>query len=745
MNEDMNVRGFMKSRIPGLTLSMPSAALMWVLSPTLASAADAAEEPADSGTLSKIRAEATLDTVTEGTGSYTSGALTVGSKSPQSLRDTPQSVSVVTRQRIEEQNLLTLDQTLAQTTGITASNIALSNTTFFSRGFVVQTAQIDGTPWTLGTNNYGYSSPDMALYDHVEVLRGAAGLLNGAGDPGAVIGLTRKRPRADAAVALSAKMGSWNQRRVEADATGTLFTEALRGRLITAYEDREYFYDVAESQKALVSGIVEYDLTTATKVSLGGTFQQFDTVPMHGVGLPRYANGRSLGLSRSAFLGASWNHDDMELKQWFAEAEHRFSPDWNLRVATTLNQTETDYKLAFLLGEVNPVTGTGAVQRGNAVRGGEDQIGIDAALSGGFAAFGRHHEVMLGVNRSDRKSDADVTSLYAAPYTAVDVFRFDPYAVAEPATPASPGTSRQHTIQTGIYGTVRLHVSDPLTVIVGGRKSEFDFRQHNLRTGVVQFDYDDGAFTPYGGLVLDVSEAWSAYASYAEIFQVQNAFSFGGGRLDPIVGTNYEIGMKGDLRDGALSAAIALYFITKENVAQRDPLHPGLTDCNNTVCSIDAGKQQSKGVDVELNGELLAHWNFFAGYSYNMNKYVRDRTATGAPSTNEGRALNAYSPKHLLRLWTNYTFPGLDQRLSVGAGVNAQTEYRRTVGGVDVTQSGYALWNARVGYRISDVWSAALNASNLVDKNYYTRLDQLSQGNMYGEPANVMLSLDARF
>lgn len=131
-----------------------------------------------------------------------------------------------------------------------------------------------------------------------------------------------------------------------------------------------------------------------------------------------------------------------------------------------------------------------------------------------------------------------------------------------------------------------------------------------------------------------------------------HAFSFGGGRLDPIVGANYEIRMKGELRDGALSAAIAVYFITKENVAQRDPRHPGLTDCNNTVCSIDAGKQQSKGVDMELNG---------------------------APPRGRRRRMTA------------------------------------------------------------------LNASNLFDKNYYTRLDQLSQGNMYGEPASVMLSLDARF
>jgi outer-membrane receptor for ferric coprogen and ferric-rhodotorulic acid len=719
--------------------------LMCAVAPALAGAAEPSSQPADSGTLPRIRAEATLDSTTEGTGSYTSGATSVASKIPQSARETPQSVSVITQQRIKDQNLLTLDQALAQSTGITVSNTGLSNSAFFSRGFLVQTAQIDGSPWTLATNNYGYSTPDLSLYDHVEILRGAGGLLNGAGDPGAVIGLTRKRPGADPAFTATAKLGSWNQQRVEVDATGPVFSESLRGRLIAVHEDRNYFYDVAESSKRLVSGIVEYDLTATTKVSVGGTWQQFDTVPMHGVGLPRYANGESLELPRSTFLGAAWNRNDMETEQWFAEVEHRFSDDWNLRLSGTRNQAETDYKLGFLLNAIDPATGAGAVQRGDAVTGGEDQTSIDAALIGGFDALGRHHEVMLGVNSLDRKYTSDVLSLYNAPYTPVDIFNFNPYDVPEPATPASPGANRQHTKQTGFYGMARVRVTDPLTLVVGGRKSKFEFRQHNLRTGVVQSDYDDDAFTPYGGLVLDIGKTWSVYASYAEIFQVQNLFDFQGSRLDPIVGANHEIGVKGDLRGGALTASLALFFITKENVSQRDPLHPGPTECNGLACYIAAGEQESRGVDVELSGALATNWNFYAGYTFNENEYVRDRTVTGTPSANEGRPLNAYSPKHLFRLWTDYVLPVLDGRINLGAGVNAQTALRRLNGSVEIEQPGYAIWNARLGYRISDVWSAALNGTNLFDKNYYTRLDQLSQGNMYGEPAGVMLSVEARF
>jgi outer membrane receptor for ferric coprogen and ferric-rhodotorulic acid len=359
-----------------------------------------AQQVRDSGSLDpiKVTADPYSRTMTEGTGSYTSDAVTVGSKLPLSMRETPQSVSVITRQRIEEQNLQTLDMALLQTPGISVQNQTVSDSGFFARGFQVQTGQIDGLPWTLGTNNYAYGSPDLAVFDHVEVLRGSAGLFTGAGNPGAVINLVRKRPLSQARLQTTLNAGSWNQGRVEIDASSPLFGSALRGRMVAAHEDREYFYDVADSQKTLLYGVLDYDLTESTRVTVGGLFQQFDTLPMHGVALPRLVGGASVDLPTSTFLGAAWNRNNIETRQLFGDIEHRFNQDWNLKVAATDHSSETDYKLAFLLGAIDPVTGTGAFQRGNYVDGREDQTGAEAVLSGAFTAFGRRHEVIIGAN-----------------------------------------------------------------------------------------------------------------------------------------------------------------------------------------------------------------------------------------------------------------------------------------------------------------------------------------------------------
>jgi outer membrane receptor for ferric coprogen and ferric-rhodotorulic acid len=290
-------------------------------------------------------------------------------------------------------------------------------------------------------------------------------------------------------------------------------------------------------------------------------------------------------------------------------------------------------------------------------------------------------------------------------------------------------------------------LSEPLTAIVGGRASEWEFRQRNVRSGAVASTYDDTAFTPYGGLVYDLNSTWSAYVSYAEIFQVQNSFEYDGDRLEPIVGATYEVGLKGELYDGRLNTSLALFRAIRDNVAQPDPVHSGPAQCNGQACYIAAGEQQSEGLELEVSGMLRPRWNLFAGYTYNTNEYVRDRTVTGAPSANQGQPLMSYTPEHIFRLWTNYALPGTAERFSIGGGVTAQTRFYRILnaGTVNMTQPGYELWSARLGYRISDSWSAALNGNNLLDEKYYSRMNLVDQGSVYGEPRNYMLSLQGRF
>ncbi len=700
-------------------------------------------------TLPTVNVTATSDTsvTTEGSPTYTSPALTIGSKTLQSVRETPQSVSVMTRQRLEEQNLTTLDAALGQTTGITVNNSLNRSASLFARGFLIDTVQIDGVPLALPTSNYGFDTPDLAIYDHVEVLRGSAGLLNGAGTPGAVIGLSRKRPTIERQFKVNASYGSWNNKRIELDGSTPLNADAsVRARGVIAHEDRHFFYDVAQQRKTLVYGVIDYDLSSRTRFTFGGSHQDIDGIPMNGSNLPRYSNGDDLKLPRSTFLGAAWNREKATNTELFAEMEHHFDGPWKFKLSATQAVSKTDSKIGFLLVAIDPLTGTGSVQRGNAVKAEVQRKGLDGFLSGNFTAFGRQHEVVLGANFSEHRYLPEIVSLYNTPYTPVDIFNYDPYAVPDPVTPEfTNNVNEQHTTQTGIYSTLRLKLADPLTLILGARASHWKFKQQNLKTGIVASDYSDHAITPFAGLVIDLNKTWSAYASYADIFQVQNRFMFDGSQLDPVTGVNYEIGIKGELFDGKLNTSLAIFDIQRKNVAQADTVHTDPTACNGSSCYVPGGETQSRGIEAEVNGALTPNWNLFAGYTYNTTKYVRDRTATGAPSTNEGEPLAAWVPKHIFRVWTNYQLQGEWSRWNVGGGINAQTSFYRVLSGNRLEQGAYALWNARVGYQIDAKWNVAVLLNNLFDKSYYARFNLLDQGTMYGEPRNVTVALRGSF
>src|SRR5450830_2180205 len=187
-----------------------------------------------------VMANSERSATSDNTGNHATRAVTLGG-SERSLRETPQSVSVITRQQMDDKNLFTLDQVLEQSTGLTRMNRSFGSHEFLSRGNAL-TYLIDGMPG-IADNSTGWLIPDMAVYDRVEILRGSTALIVGAGTPGGVANLVRKRPRAEAHADVTATVGSWNQRRVEIDA-GTPLNAAgsVRGRALVAYEDRAYFY-----------------------------------------------------------------------------------------------------------------------------------------------------------------------------------------------------------------------------------------------------------------------------------------------------------------------------------------------------------------------------------------------------------------------------------------------------------------------------------------------------------------------
>lgn len=685
-----------------------------------------------------VMAQADSGATTENTGSYTTHAATIG-RTGMSLRETPQSVSVVTRQRMDDQALTSLSAVLDNVPGFTTLQTPAGGKSFASRGFSLNNVQYDGVP--LARQRYSSASnfdPNTAFVDRVEVLRGAQGLLEGAGSPGGAINLVRKRGTAEPMFNVDARAGSWNQFGGQLDGSGPLNKEGtLRGRALIDYDTQHSFIDVKKSRTYNLYGALDYDVSPDTTIGLGISVAKVRATPSFW-GVPRYSNRQDLGLSRSTFLGASWNRWDQDETTLYADLEHRFNADWKLKVSAIHVQEDNYQKYMVAFGAVNPVTGLGPRGMTYDMDHRSRHTGFDANLQGRFEAAGFKHNVTLGANASQLKSSTQQSLLSNVP--SINVFNPNPYVIeptsAQMAANGVSPSAYDPVLQKGVYGVLRTQLTEPLTLVMGGRFSWYEYVYRsgaNLSTSTSS--KEDAKFTPYGGLVYALSPQWSVYGSYTDIFNPQAVRTADGRILDPEIGANYEAGIKGELLDGRLNASFAVFNLKQKNRAVTD-YDSGMV-CDGDYCSRAAGKVRSQGFETEISGELLPNWKLFAGYTLQNLKYVSD-------AVNEGKRFNPEIPKHIFRLWSDYTLPGDWNRLSVGGGVNVQSATLSSA--YNQGQGGYSIWNARIGYRINSQWSAALNVNNVFDKTYYSRiLDANTYGNYYGTPRSVLLSLHGRF
>jgi len=735
----------------GLALGPPQGALLTLVAD--GSAPGMADADASAVALPTVTVTAdTLDATTENSGSYTTGGITIG-KATRTLKETPQSVTVMTRYRLDDQNMRTIDDALLGAPGIVAEYQSSTERRFYSRGFEIEQVQYDGVTTQRGN---GFStSPDLAPYDRVEILRGPAGLFNGAGQPGGTVNLVRKRPTPYQQLQVQARAGSWNFKRLDADLSAPLNDSAsVRGRVIAAREDRDFFFDYATSKKDLVYAIVEADLGPRTTLGAGFSYERTDSIPFY-TGLTRYSNGADLGLPRSTYTNGGWSVSDIENTTFFADLNHRFNDDWKLKVAVNRMRENNWETTGAGFNPVNITTGLGPMMSAFDQHLEGQQTSMDANLNGSFEALGRRHDVLVGATYQKWTYRND-SQAYAS--FAYNPFTFDPRNFqAKPTTFArAAGATTLEREQTGLYGSLRLAIDERTRLMLGGRASRWETSTLNRVTGATTSAYKQSTvFTPFTALTYDLTPQWTTYASYAQIFRSQaDRFTASGERLDAVKGSNIELGLKGGLLDGRLNASLALFRTIEDNRSSIDANNPSPCAASPTggACYVAEGKVRSQGLDAELTGALTPRWQLSAGYTFNQTKYLTDLTATGAASGNQGQPLASFTPRHLLRVWSAYKLPGQNAAWTVAGGVNFQTEAFKTnassnnatVPTIRVAQSTYAIWSARVSYQINRNLQAAINLNNIFDKSYYRTIGT-SGGNWYGDPRNVMVSVHAAF
>ncbi|MGC3526141.1 Fe(3+)-pyochelin receptor FptA [Pseudomonas aeruginosa] len=695
--------------------------LLLALSPLAAAVADARKDGETELPDMVISGESTSAT-------QPPGVTTLG-KVPLKPRELPQSASVIDHERLEQQNLFSLDEAMQQATGVTVQPFQLLTTAYYVRGFKVDSFELDGVPALLG--NTASSPQDMAIYERVEILRGSNGLLHGTGNPAATVNLVRKRPQREFAASTTLSAGRWDRYRAEVDVGGPLSASGnVRGRAVAAYEDRDYFYDVADQGTRLLYGVTEFDLSPDTLLTVGAQYQHIDSIT-NMAGVPMAKDGSNLGLSRDTYLDVDWDRFKWDTYRAFGSLEQQLGGGWKGKVSAEYQEADSRLRYAGSFGAIDPQTGDGGQLTGAAYKFKSIQRSLDANLHGPVRLFGLTHELLGGVTYAQGETRQDTARFLNLPNTPVNVYRWDPHGVPRPQIGqyTSPGTTT--TTQKGLYALGRIKLAEPLTLVVGGRESWWD-----QDTPATRFK-PGRQFTPYGGLIWDFARDWSWYVSYAEVYQPQaGRRTWNSEPLSPVEGKTYETGIKGELADGRLNLSLAAFRIDLENNPQEDPDHPGPP---NNPFYISGGKVRSQGFELEGTGYLTPYWSLSAGYTYTSTEYLKDS------QNDSGTRYSTFTPRHLLRLWSNYDLPWQDRRWSVGGGLQAQSDYSVDYRGVSMRQGGYALVNMRLGYKIDEHWTAAVNVNNLFDRTYYQSLSNPNWNNRYGEPRSFNVSLRGAF
>ncbi|HFK1927099.1 TPA: Fe(3+)-pyochelin receptor FptA [Pseudomonas aeruginosa] len=695
--------------------------LLLALSPLAAAVADARKDGETELPDMVISGESTSAT-------QPPGVTTLG-KVPLKPRELPQSASVIDHERLEQQNLFSLDEAMQQATGVTVQPFQLLTTAYYVRGFKVDSFELDGVPALLG--NTASSPQDMAIYERVEILRGSNGLLHGTGNPAATGNLVRKRPQREFAASTTLSAGRWDRYRAEVDVGGPLSASGnVRGRAVAAYEDRDYFYDVADQGTRLLYGVTEFDLSPDTLLTVGAQYQHIDSIT-NMAGVPMAKDGSNLGLSRDTYLDVDWDRFKWDTYRAFGSLEQQLGGGWKGKVSAEYQEADSRLRYAGSFGAIDPQTGDGGQLTGAAYKFKSIQRSLDANLNGPVRLFGLTHELLGGVTYAQGETRQDTARFLNLPNTPVNVYRWDPHGVPRPQIGqyTSPGTTT--TTQKGLYALGRIKLAEPLTLVVGGRESWWD-----QDTPATRFK-PGRQFTPYGGLIWDFARDWSWYVSYAEVYQPQaDRQTWNSEPLSPVEGKTYETGIKGELADGRLNLSLAAFRIDLENNPQEDPDHPGPP---NNPFYISGGKVRSQGFELEGTGYLTPYWSLSAGYTYTSTEYLKDS------QNDSGTRYSTFTPRHLLRLWSNYDLPWQDRRWSVGGGLQAQSDYSVDYRGVSMRQGGYALVNMRLGYKIDEHWTAAVNVNNLFDRTYYQSLSNPNWNNRYGEPRSFNVSLRGAF
>lgn len=696
------------------------------------------------------------NTLTEHSHSLTTSAMQTTTGLVLSPKNTPQSVSVLTKAHLDQRAISSMAEALKTTTGVNVIPDSGSYR-FQSRGFYIDQIEEDGIASNVkGSSDNPYRDPqsmtDLVAYDHIEVVRGATGLTQSIGEPGGTINAVRKRPTSEFQAQGNVLFDNHGKARTTADISGALGA-GVRGRLVSLLENDPTEKNLPQdNRKQLVYGVLDMEVGSNNQLTMGALYQNQHVTPdIYGV--PMGKNGADSSFHRSTYLGYNWNRDKSRKLNVFAEFETYFNENWKLtnKVSYQKNNNIQGFGVLAEAGTSYAGYGLGSTLRTNNLLRYDnqgEQIDFSTNLTGKYALLGRQHDLFLGYSYSREKADARYRRLRNS--LAIDPRYFTGNEIAEPdwRTQYSDQTffDRARYNQAVTFGTL-FNITDNLSLLAGTRYSQWK------QFGHTQFDFWNGRpdsdpdvfsrlsrtrFIPYAGLGYALNDNQRLYASYTAIYKPQSGRDKQGKNVQPVMGTNYELGWKGEWLNGGLNASVAFFHITQKNrpITITRAMDPSAKSSYTSA----SGEVRSRGVELEIAGNLTENWQLSSGYTFNQSEYRNTESARYVAGTN----FSKHTPKHIWRLYTHYVLPFDQKKWTVGTGLAYQS---KTDSLFSVKQGGYAIWDANVRYQVSKHIALQLIGKNLADKRYYEnqRIRTLGINNLYGQGRTVLFNLDWKF
>lgn len=669
----------------------------------------------------KIKAQQTADQT------YKVDNSSSATRSEVALKDTPQSVSVVTQKVIEDIGATRLIEALDLAGGVTrANNFGGQGLTGFNlRGFTSGEFYRNGFPINRGYPN----APDSNTIERVDVLRGPSSSLYGRGDPGGTFNLISKTPKSEQQTTLGAQLNSEGLYRTTIDTTGIIpNAENIGYRLNVIAEGGDSYRDHVESKRYGIAPIIQWQVSDATKV----TFEADILRNQHPLdrGHTRYAGQKSFNSSPETYLWETGKYNnrlynDNNMTQ--LRVEHDLGNDWKLNAGVQYSNG----KLYGYAVEANGIQDDGQTLNRNYNYRELKWQDTDAQinLTGNFQLLGLTHTLVTGLEyekydyksyiiRSDAKSNNYPINIY------------DP-VLGQPLPELKNITThdRENLKTTALFVQDQIDLNERLSALLGLRFEHYEHDYKNLLPNTANWNTSHDAFIPRLGLVFKARDDLSIYSNAAKSFKPNTGASRNGEGFDPEEGMAYELGFKWLALDNMLSVDSAIYYAKKENVLTLDPI--------DSAYKVAAGEVRSQGIELNVAGQITPAWKIIGGYAYTDAEVSKDNTLK------KGTAL-ANIPKNSFNLLNIYEFQ--DGPLQgLGLGINQKYIDKRAgqTANSTYTMKGYAVTDLVSYYQATPKLRLNLDLKNIFDKVY----DE-SSFNLYaypGESRTVQLGMSYTF